>query len=77
MFNYLAEEVKVTSEAESKKIRDIATAEGDVIEQKAVVSGLRGMCSKFNITEEDHKLSLFFFNSIKGMENLQGFVYDN
>ena len=75
--NFLAEEIKAKSEAEAKKIKEIAGVDGDVIEQKATVSGLNGMCSMFSITEEDHKLSLFFFNSIKNMSNLYRFVYDN
>ena len=75
--NFLAEEIKAKSEAEAKKIKEIAGVDGDVIEQKATVSGLNEMCSKFSITEEDHKLSLFFFNSIKNMSNLYRFVYDN
>ena len=65
------------SEAESKKIVEIAGVEGDVIEQRATASGLSGMCSKFGITEEDEKLSLFFFNSIKNTSNLYRFVYDD
>ena len=75
--NFLAEEIKAKSEAEAKKIKDVAVVDGDVIEQKSTVSGLKGMCSKFGITEEDHKLSLFFFNSIKNMSNLYRYVYDN
>ncbi len=68
--------VKETAEAEAKKVKSIATVEGDVIKQEALVTGLRGMCFKFNVTEEDQKLSLFFFNSLKGMEKLRAFVYD-
>ncbi len=47
------------------------------MEQKATAAALGNMCSKFDVTDEDHKMSLFFFNSIKTMKNLRGFVYDN
>ena len=50
--------------------RSRAESRSDAIKQHATVKGLRNMCTRLNLTQPQHKLSLFYIDSLKHMENL-------
>ncbi len=65
-----ANEITGSLNAQGRLINDRADIEVDAVLQNATMKGLNNIYQTLNIQQQDHKLSLYLFNTMDRMEHL-------
>ena len=68
MSSLSANEIAANSTAWSTFLHKQAHASGDKTTQNATVHGLQNMCKRLGLTQQDHKLSLYWINTLEKLE---------